>query len=259
MSYLPTISAVDRIGILGGMGPLASAEFLKTIYEYNIAGECEQKAPQIIVYSDPTFPDRTRALLDGEYSLLLDKLIEALQQLCDLNVTKIIICCITSHYLLPKLPTELRERIICLVDIILTKVIAQKTTCLLLCTTGTRQLKIFSRNPLWEKAQDYILLPNETDQHAVHGMIYQLKTKTLSKQLASHFVQSLMKTYGVDSVIAGCTELHLLSQLSGVTSGSRGINGHRINFLDPLTLLAQDLSSGWSIGESSEILLEAQR
>lgn len=245
------------IGILGGMGPLASAEFLKTIYEYNITAEYEQQSPQVIVYSDPTFPDRTQALLRGEEALLLDRLIKVLGQLHHLNATKIIICCITAHYLLPKLPPELRESIICLVDIILTEVISQKSTYLLLCTTGAKQLEIFSKNPLWEKAKTHILFPNETDQEAVHEMIYTLKTNVRSKQVAFDFIQHLVKKYEVDAVIAGCTELHLLSKLTGKLSSLKGINSHWIKFLDPLTLLAQDLDSAQSLGKSSEILIEA--
>jgi aspartate racemase len=50
------------IGILGGMGPVASAEFLKTIYEDQLDPD-EQGAPIVMMYSDPTFPDRTKAFL----------------------------------------------------------------------------------------------------------------------------------------------------------------------------------------------------
>ena len=48
----------ESLGILGGMGPLTSAEFLKTIYEVNISGP-EQDAPACVLYSDPSVPDRT--------------------------------------------------------------------------------------------------------------------------------------------------------------------------------------------------------
>ena len=44
-----------RLGILGGMGPLASAEFLKTLYEC-FPYEREQDAPVCLLVSDPTFP-----------------------------------------------------------------------------------------------------------------------------------------------------------------------------------------------------------
>jgi aspartate racemase len=46
------------------MGPLASAEFVKTIYEYNLASR-EQEMPACILLSDPTIPDRTEAIQNG--------------------------------------------------------------------------------------------------------------------------------------------------------------------------------------------------
>ena len=55
----------EVLGIVGGLGPMASAEFLKTVYEYGI-GENEQDAPIVLMYSDPTFPDRTESFLAGE-------------------------------------------------------------------------------------------------------------------------------------------------------------------------------------------------
>ncbi len=44
---------IKLLGILGGMGPSASAEFLKTIYEYGIS-DLEQRSPACSLYSDPT-------------------------------------------------------------------------------------------------------------------------------------------------------------------------------------------------------------
>ena len=53
-------------GIMGGMGGLASAEFVRTIYEYN-AREIEQDSPVLILYSDPTFPDRPQCYSSACY------------------------------------------------------------------------------------------------------------------------------------------------------------------------------------------------
>lgn len=149
------------LGIVGGMGPLASAEFLKTIYEYNLLGNREQEAPKVILYSDPTFPDRSDVFLKGEYSLLLEHLTNVLYQLCELQVSKIVICCITSHYLLPKLPSQIRERLISLVDEILNEVLERELSHLLLCTNGTRKLNIFQNSSLWKLAKKSIVLLDE--------------------------------------------------------------------------------------------------
>jgi aspartate/glutamate racemase len=39
------------LGILGGMGPLASLAFLRTIYECNLNGAIEQEYPSIVLRS----------------------------------------------------------------------------------------------------------------------------------------------------------------------------------------------------------------
>src|SRR6185295_14391684 len=105
------------LGVLGGMGPIASAEFLKTIYEYS-QGEREQEFPVVFVYSDPTFPDRTEAFLKGEEQVVLDQLVTALRALLQMNASQIVICCMTIHHLLPRLSPDLAEKIISLVDVI---------------------------------------------------------------------------------------------------------------------------------------------
>ncbi|MBW4570977.1 MAG: amino acid racemase [Tolypothrix carrinoi HA7290-LM1] len=225
------------LGIVGGMGPLASAEFIKTIYEHNL-GEREQEAPLVILYSDPTFPDRSEVLLKGEYSLLLEHLTNALYQLCELQVSKIVICCITSHYLLPQLPSHLKERLISLIDIILNEVLERKENHLLLCTNGTRKLKIFQNNSLWELAEKRIVLLDEKDQDTIHKTIYQIKNHAYSPQSALTFLESLMKKYKTDCLIAGCTEIHLLNKYFI----SQGNSSNHI-FLDPLTVVAQKLRS----------------
>lgn len=53
------------LGVLGGMGPLASAEFVNTVYRLNMT-EPEQQAPALVLRSDPSIPDRTAAILSGD-------------------------------------------------------------------------------------------------------------------------------------------------------------------------------------------------
>lgn len=226
------------LGILGGMGPLASAEFLKTLYEYNLLGEIEQESPQIILYSDPSFPDRTEVLLKGNYQDFLNQLIEALFKLCELKVSKIIICCVTSHYLLPQLPQPLRERIISLVDIILNQLAETRDKHLLICSTGTQTLKIFQDHSLWNQARDAIILLEKPDQILVHQMIYNLKVKGKLKESFA-VLDALKSRYNVPKFIVGCTEIHLLSKYWEYQILKKQQDNP---FLDPLTIIAQDLN-----------------
>lgn len=229
---------LPMLGILGGMGPLASAEFLKTLYEYNLLGKQEQDSPRIIVYSDPSFPDRTEVLIKGDYQDFLRQLTEALSKLCEFNVSKIVICCITSHYLLPKLPQPLKQRIISLVDVILNQLLKTSDKHLLICTKGTQTLKIFQNHPLWNQAKDAIVLLEDSDQTLVHQMIYALKVGGKHQECFT-LLKTLKNRYNTQKFIVGCTEIHLLSKNweNQVTTDTENNP-----FLDPLTLIAKDLN-----------------
>src|SRR5262245_31576847 len=157
----------NTLGVLGGMGPMASAEFLKTIYEHSL-GRREQESPIVFMYSDPSFPDRTEAFLEGSYEHLFEQLVHALNQLREMAVTKIVICCITIHYLLPRLAPDLRDQIVSLLDVIFANVARTQKKHLLLCTNGTRKLEIFQNHDQWEALQEFFVLPDETDQDKVH-------------------------------------------------------------------------------------------
>jgi aspartate racemase len=226
----------NLLGVLGGLGPLASAEFLKTLYEYSLR-EWEQETPRIVLYSDPTFPDRTQVLLSGEYEGMLQQLIEALSRLRLFGVSRIVICCVTMHYLLPRLPAELRRQIISLLDVIFANVIESRKKHLLVCTMGTRKLQIFQNHCQWETAQDYFVLPEESDQELIHDLIYRIKKNSDTQSLFPS-LRSLLVKYEVNSFIAGCTEIHLLAK----QFASPGVNSNGYGCIDPLILIAQEVA-----------------
>ncbi|HEV2705518.1 MAG TPA: amino acid racemase [Pyrinomonadaceae bacterium] len=224
------------LGILGGMGPVASAEFVRTIYSFHHRGP-EQDAPIVLLYSDPTFPDRTNAFLRGSDELLLRSMSEALTRLCEMGATHLVICCVTSHYLLDRLPAALRDRIISLPDVIFDTVLRSERKHLLMCTQGTRQSGLFENHPLWEAARGRVVLPEPLDQQEIHDLIYRLKKNVEVSELLP-LVEALLAKYEVDSFIVGCTELHLVARhLAEAGSGAYMAYG----CLDPLTIIAESV------------------
>jgi aspartate racemase len=228
----------EILGIVGGMGPLASAEFVKTIYEHSIH-EREQAAPALLIHSDPTFPDRTQALLAGEHELLLRKLIEILNGLREFGVSRIVICCTTIHHLLPRLPAELRARIISLLDVTLAAVAERQQRHLLISTSGTRKLRVYEQHPQWKALQDRIVLPDEKDQALIHhDLIYQIKKNRDLGELVP-MLEFLLSKYGLDSFIAGCTEIHLLTKQI-----NSSVDRARFSYIDPLITIAREMALG---------------
>jgi aspartate racemase len=223
-------------GIMGGMGPLASAEFVKTIYEFR-SGECEQESPALILWSDASMPDRTECILSGKQDLLLDSLTESLWKLDACDVTSIIICCVTIHQIIDQLPDALRTKIISLLDVIFADLLKDDRRYILLCTTGTRQARLFESHALWDRAQQQLLLPSEEDQQRIHKLIYRVKqVKHQSEDIA--FLQNLLVKYEADSLVLGCTEMHVLARTYGFSANKNSDN----LFLDPLMILARRIS-----------------
>jgi aspartate racemase len=244
----------EVLGIVGGLGPLASAEFLKTVYEYGI-GENEQDAPIVLMYSDPTFPDRTDSFLAGESELLLARLTGALQCLSDAGASRFVICCMTIHYLLPRLPVHLSARVISLLDVIFGNLKQPPRRHLLICSNGTRRLELFQQHSQWESHKSEIVLPDDEDQNTIHHeLIYPIKKRPDFCRLKL-LLETLLQRYEVDSFIAGCSEIHLLAKqfvFNGDSADGYGC-------LDPLTIIAREWDAPMAAKACSSVSNQVRR
>lgn len=223
------------LGVLGGMGPIASAAFVRDVYAQCGARQ-EQNTPRVLLYSDPTVPDRTEALLAGAHASVLEPITRSVARLAAMQATEIVICCVTAHSLLPRLPAELRARVISLVEVALRETVRRGERQLMLCTDGSRRLRVFESHPLWNDASGLVVLPDEHDQKAVHSLVYRLKRGAPAGPLREN-VRALLRRYGVGSFIAGCTEMHLLWPTAQEDDA-----GWRC--VDPLRLIAASLAGG---------------
>lgn len=221
------------LGILGGMGPLASAELVKTIYRLNISGP-EQDAPQCVLLSDPSFPDRTEAILAGDTGELARRLTAALRHLSERGAERIVIACVTVHHVLPEVPEELRGKVISLIDLVIDEVAASQKPHLLLATTGTRKARIFERHERWQEVAEQVHLLKEEDQHRLHETIYKIKQND-PVDACLDWLESLVPRYGIDRFIFGCTELHLLQEPLARRSE------RSFAAVDPLQTVARDI------------------
>ena len=140
---------------------------------------------------------------------------------------------IRAHYLLPELPPEVREKIVSLIDVTLDEVASQDGLCLLACTTGTRRLGLFQSHPAWETVRHKVRLPDEPEQASIHEAIYSLKRNHSEAELVES-LGAAAAAHGVGTIIAGCTELHLLHPEH---AGPNSLN-QSVKFIDPLSAIA---------------------
>lgn len=226
---------MKTLGVLGGMGPLASAEFLDTLYRLNLT-EPEQEAPRCILYSDPSFPDRTKAILQGDTRELAACLTRGLEALRSLGAERLVIACVTIHHVLPEIAADLRDRVTSLIDLTIDEILREPRPLLLLCTSGTRAARIFEGSPRWHLVEDRVAYLDEADQRELHRWIYHIKANGQPAECLA-WLDALPARYGREGLIFGCTELHILHK--------EFFRFHRRfdpRVVDPLLIVARDLA-----------------
>lgn len=199
------------LGVLGGMGPLSSAEFMCTFYECASDGRAEQDLPVALLFSDPGLPDRSRSLLSGNYAEFRNRIEQVLQRLLEWGCLELMICCFSAHHLVPLLSPAVKSRLLSLLDATLDELRGPQQS-LVLCSSATRALALLERQPGWADVQEHCVFPDDTDQDQINQLILEIKSHGASDQMAAA-LDRIVARYGVESCVFGCTELHMLNRL----------------------------------------------
>ena len=105
----------DKIlGVYGGMGPAASAEFLRLLAAMAPAKK-DQEHPVVYVYSNAQTPDRSEAFF-GRGPSPEKTLHEGLDTLCAWGADLLAVPCNTAHIFIDRFKTELKKPLIHIVE-----------------------------------------------------------------------------------------------------------------------------------------------
>lgn len=209
------------LGILGGMGPLASARFVQHVYEQNVTGR-EQQMPRVLLDSDPGFPDRTEAIRTGRVRDVATLLATRVERLIMAGATRVVVTCMTAHHFFGRIGPLSGNRLISLVDTTIGELSSRHGTFLLLATSGSRQARIFQDAPGWAAVADRVVLPADDDQHLVHELVYRIKRRQAGGSVLPS-VEAIRARYGCTGVILGCTEFHLYSRQLAARYGTTNV------------------------------------
>ncbi len=126
------------LGVLGGMGPLATVDFLRKLIEETPAARDEDHIP-VVAWSVPQIPDRPAAIA-GNGASPLPALLDGIRTLKQAGAVAIAIPCNTAHYWYDDMVREGGLPIIHIADAALAELAAQRikgTTIGLIATKGT--------------------------------------------------------------------------------------------------------------------------
>lgn len=195
------------IGILGGMGPAATADMLEKFVELRSAN-CDQQHIPLIVSSIPDIPDRTACLLSSGPSPwhYLERYLHMLE---DAGAECIVIPCNTAHYWFDDLRAVAKAEMISILDATLSDIPPGVSRVGLLATNATLATGLYQKKMI---AQGLALIqPEEAGQEKVMQAIYALKSgdKAAAQSLLFPQIEQLI-SHGAQVIIMGCTEIPLI-------------------------------------------------
>jgi len=200
-----------RIGIIGGMGPEATAYYYTQLVKRTHVSK-DQDHFHVVIDANPKIPDRTQAILNkGETPL--PYLIESIERLNLLNVDKALITCITSHYFFDQIKPYAQFELIHALDALNTALHQANIKKIgLLATSGTIKTQLFPK-----ALKDIeVIIPDESSQAEVMDAIYNPLTGIKSGHTEGIAIEQLIKAgealiaQGAEVIVGGCTEVSMV-------------------------------------------------
>lgn len=197
---------VKAIGILGGMGPLATCDLMEKVIRYTDAGK-DQEYIRIFVDCNTSIPDRTTAILhQGEDPL--PEMVKSAVRLQAMGADVLIMPCNTAHYFLAHIQK--------FVDIPILNMLQE--TAKYLYSQGIRKAAVLATDGtiqcgLYDEALKEVgicpVYPDAQEQKVVMSLIYDCVKagKSCTMPEAVQAMGQRLIDQGAQTLILGCTEL----------------------------------------------------
>jgi aspartate racemase len=200
---------MKKLGILGGMGPAASAEFMVQLTRLTPAQRDQDHIPTIL-WSDPRVPDRSTSILNRD-SLPLPWLKDGIKGLQTAGCDYIVIPCNTAHFWYNEL-IKLGTPIIHIVDSVaesLREINAIDKPIGILGTRGTIELGLYQTH-LRKLGWDCIIPSSKEMDILIQPAIDMIKSNRIDEaRTPLRAVIDSLINQGAKAVVLGCTELPL--------------------------------------------------
>ncbi|WP_100013091.1 aspartate/glutamate racemase family protein [Lentibacillus sediminis] len=197
-----------RLGVLGGMGPMATSVFFENMVKKTKA-EADQEHIDTVVLNHTTLPDRTDVILEQKEEEFLQAVEKDLRLFEQAEVANIAIPCNTSHYFMEQMQEMTRLPIINMVDETvkhIANVYGKGAKVGILATDGTISTGVYQES--CERHQLLPWTPDDQNQEKIMRLIYHYKQdKPVQPDEAEVIMQQLIQQEKCTCLILGCTEL----------------------------------------------------
>lgn len=207
-----------KLGVIGGLGPMATAYFMELIVNMTDV-QNDQEHLEMIIFNCPSIPDRTKYILGKSNENPVEAMALIGKQLAELGADYISIPCITAHYFYNDLAR--------LIDVPVVDAVTETANHLkelgvkkvgILSTDGTLAGGLF-QGRLSTVGIDYII-PSNCAQRGVMKIIYDdIKAGRPVDIALFNQISKGLRDSGAEIIILGCTELSLIKRDFSIGAG----------------------------------------
>ena len=220
------------LGIIGGMGPMASAVFYDMISSKTDAS-CDQENLNLILLSHAAMPDRTEAILskdEAQIEAVRSKLYADAMFLQNAGCTAIAVTCNTAHYFVNMIEDELDIPFIHLIretaEAVASEFGARKVA--VLATDGTIETRLYQDE--LSKRGVIAFTPKAEVQALVMHEIYEcIKSGKPADEEIWQKIEEYVKAEGCEAAVLACTELSVVRKELSLGSF----------YFDPMDIMAE--------------------
>ncbi len=221
------------LGILGGVGPLASVRFADIVINMTDA-ETDQEHIPLFMFNDNTIPDRTSYILGRSDVDPVPKMVNGIRKLESAGCDYIAVTCNTAHYFYKQIQASTNITIVNMIDEAVSAAILKKPNLKkigILATDGTVESGVYAN--VIEGHGLTCVAPSKKSQEIIMDIIYrQVKA---GKDVDLHaFLKVIdeLRSEGCDVIILGCTEL-------SVINADNNLSLHSGDIVDAMEALAK--------------------
>ena len=219
------------------MGPEATSAFFLKLIKYTPAKK-DQDHLKVIIYNDPSIPDRSAAICDKDESPVF-RATEGLRHLQKIGADFIVIPCVTIHTYYEELVNSIRIPILNIIDESAKHVMTHFPHIKkigILATKGTFASMIFQKS--FQEHNLFTVIPDKTSQEDLMESVYGsggIKagySKGKPKELILRVADKLICN-GAEAIVGGCTEIPIAVRDEDL----------KVPFIDSLSVLARSAIS----------------
>jgi aspartate racemase len=199
------VTQTKTVGVIGGMGPAATADFFRRVVALTEAS-CDQDHLHVVIDSDPAIPDRTLALVDDGPSPV-PHLVRVARRLEAMGADLVVMPCNTAHAFADEVARAVAIPLVGWVTETVAHVAARNPRPVaagILATTGTIVSGVYQ--DALQAAGIAPVVPSGTEQAAVMAAIYGLKGGDALQPAVALAARSLVAR-GAEVLLLACTEL----------------------------------------------------